>query len=64
MKIVFLDAKSIGDDIDLSGFDQLGEVVKYGFSTPEEAGERTRTQMLSLSIKYRSTSRRSAGQIT
>ena len=29
MKIVFLDAKSIGDDIDLSGFDQLGEVVKY-----------------------------------
>ena len=63
MKIVFLDAKSIGDDIDLSGFDQLGEVVKYGFSTPEEAGERT-TQMLSLSIKYRSTSRRSAGQIT
>ena len=42
MKIVFLDAKSIGDDIDLSGFDQLGEVVKYGFSTPKEAGERTR----------------------
>ena len=42
MKIVFLDAKSIGDDIDLSGFDQLGEVVKYGFSTPEEAGERTK----------------------
>lgn len=38
----FLDAKSIGDDIDLSGFDQLGEVVKYGFSTPEEAGERTK----------------------
>ncbi len=42
MKIVFLDAKTIGDDIDLSGFDELGEVVKYGFSTPEEARERTR----------------------
>ena len=42
MKIVFLDAKSIGDDIDLSGFDQLGEVVKYGFSTSEEARERTK----------------------
>lgn len=24
MKIVFLDAKTIGDDIDLSGFDALG----------------------------------------
>lgn len=42
MKIVFLDAKTIGEDIDLSEFEQLGEVVKYGFSTPEEARERTR----------------------
>lgn len=42
MKIVFLDAKTIGDDIDLSGYDRLGEVVKYGFSTTEEARERTR----------------------
>lgn len=42
MKIVFLDAKTIGDDIDLSGFDRLGEVVKYGFSTPEETRERTK----------------------
>lgn len=28
MKIVFLDAKSIGEDIDLSGFDALGEGCK------------------------------------
>lgn len=42
MKIVFLDAKTIGEDIDLSGFDKLGEVVKYGYSTSEEARERTR----------------------
>lgn len=42
MKIVFLDAKTIGDDIDLSGFNELGEVVKYGFSTPKEARERTK----------------------
>ena len=42
MKIVFLDAKTIGDDIDLSGFERLGEVVKYGFSTSEEARERTK----------------------
>ena len=29
MKIVFLDVKTIGEDIDLSYFDELGEVVKY-----------------------------------
>lgn len=40
MKIVFLDAKSIGEDIDLSGYKELGEVVKYDFSTPQEASER------------------------
>ena len=33
MKIVFLDSKTIGDDIDLSGYDQLGEVIKYDFTT-------------------------------
>ena len=42
MKLVFLDAKTIGDDIDLSGYESLGEVVKYDFSTPEQARERTR----------------------
>lgn len=31
MKIVFLDSKTIGDDIDLSEYDKLGEVVKYDF---------------------------------
>ena len=31
MKIVFLDAKTIGDDIDLSAFEKLGEVVTYNF---------------------------------
>ena len=41
MKIVFLDAKTIGDDIDLSGFDRLGEVVKYGFSRSEQVPWRT-----------------------
>ena len=40
MKIVFLDAKTIGDDIDLSGFDALGEVVKYNFTTKEQVPER------------------------
>ena len=36
MKIVFLDAKTIGEDIDLSDYDKLGQVVKYDFSTPDE----------------------------
>lgn len=40
MKIVFLDAATIGADIDLSGFDAIGEVTRYDYSTPEEATER------------------------
>ncbi len=42
MKIVFLDVKTIGEDIDLSAYEALGEVVKYGFSTTKEARERTK----------------------
>ncbi len=42
MKIVFLDVKTIGEDIDLSGYEQLGEVVKYPFSTSEEVPERVK----------------------
>lgn len=42
MKIVFLDAKSIGEDIDLSGFYEIAEVEKYDYSTAEEAYERTK----------------------
>lgn len=42
MKLVFLDAKTIGEDIDLSSYDDLGEVVKYGFSAPEEIPERVK----------------------
>lgn len=42
MKIVFLDAKTIGDDIGLSGFDALGDVVKYTFSTPADVPERAK----------------------
>ncbi len=42
MKIVFLDVKTIGEDIDLSGFEQLGEVIKYPFSAPSEVPGRIR----------------------
>lgn len=41
MKIVFLDAKTIGDDINLGKFDALGQVIKYPFSTDAQAKERT-----------------------
>ncbi|MGF0033522.1 D-2-hydroxyacid dehydrogenase [Bariatricus sp. SGI.154] len=40
MKIVFLDVKTIGEDIDLSGYEQLGKVIKYPFSTSEDIPER------------------------
>ena len=42
MKIVFLDVKTIGEDIDLSAYDALGEVVKYGFTSNEEMPERVK----------------------
>lgn len=40
MKLVFLDRKTIGDDIDLSMFQDFGEVVEYNFSTEEEVLDR------------------------
>ena len=42
MKIVFLDVKTIGDDIDLSGFEQLGEVIKFGFTRADQVAERVK----------------------
>ena len=42
MKIVFLDRKSIGDDISLKPFEDFGEVVTYGFSDPDEVPDRVR----------------------
>ncbi len=40
MKIVFLDRSTIGEDIDLSGFYALGEVVEYGFTSVAQAPDR------------------------
>ncbi|MCR5323631.1 MAG: D-2-hydroxyacid dehydrogenase [Lachnospiraceae bacterium] len=42
MKLVFLDRKTIGEDLDLTGFDRFGEVVMYDFSEPEEVPERVK----------------------
>ena len=42
MKIVFLDVKTIGEDLDLTPFEDLGEVVKYGFTSKDEMYEHTK----------------------
>lgn len=42
MKIVFLDRKTIGDDLDYSLFSEMGEVESYDFSMPEEIPERVK----------------------
>lgn len=42
MKIVFLDARTIGDDCDMEQFRRLGEVVTYDYSTVELMPERVK----------------------
>lgn len=40
MKIVFMETDTLGNDVDLSCFEQFGEVIKYSSSNPEENTER------------------------
>ncbi len=40
MKIILLDAKTLGDDIPLSVFSDIGEFVSYPTTSPEQANER------------------------
>ena len=42
MKIVFLDRKTVGDDINLAKFQEFGELVEYHFSADEEIPARVR----------------------
>lgn len=42
MKIVFLDAKSIGEDIDLSAYDCFSEVIKYDYTAAAQVPERVK----------------------
>lgn len=51
MKIVFLDTKSIGEDIELSTFDKLGEVIKYPFSALEEVPPRVKDAQVVITNK-------------
>ena len=53
MKIVFLDAKTIGEDIDLSAFGRLGDVVKYDFSNAEEIPKRVKEADVIVTNKVR-----------
>ncbi len=40
MKITLLDASTLGDDLELSGFSKYGETVIYGLTSPEELAVR------------------------
>lgn len=42
MNIVFLDRKSLGDDLDLSPFKKLGSVKEYDFTKPDETQARAK----------------------
>lgn len=42
MKIVFLEANTLGTDVDLSGFSEYGEVIRYPLSDPQRNAERVR----------------------
>lgn len=42
MNIVFLDANTLGEDIDYTPFEKLGEVIKYPFSSSEEVPRRAK----------------------
>ncbi len=41
VNIVFLDAKSVGSDIDLNRFNELGKLTLFDYTSPEEIPERT-----------------------
>lgn len=42
MKIVFLETDTLGNDINLAEFDELGEIVKYPLTTPTQAPQRVK----------------------
>ena len=42
MKIVVLDAQTVGEDVDWSGYEKQGEVVRYPYSATEEVPERVK----------------------
>ena len=51
MKLAILDAKTLGSDIDLSGFSQFGEVEIYETTKPEETLERVKDKDIVVTNK-------------
>lgn len=51
MKLVILDAKTLGNDIDLSGFSQFGEVEIFKTTKPEETLERVKDKDIVITNK-------------
>lgn len=51
MKIALLDTKTYGEDIDLSAFQQFGEVEMYKTTTPEQVRERMQSPIIVVTNK-------------
>lgn len=51
MKIVILDANTLGDDLDLSVFNALGEVEVFGFTAPEDVVKRIKDVQVIITNK-------------
>ncbi len=51
MKIVFMDIKSLGEDLDYSVFDSIGEVVKYDFTSVAEMPKRVKDATVIITNK-------------
>lgn len=53
MKITVLDAATLGEDVDLSGFSKFGETEIFKFSSPEEVGERIKNTDIAVLNKIK-----------
>lgn len=51
MKIVFMETDTLGTDVDLRQFEQLGEVIKYPCSMPQENAKRVEDADIIISNK-------------
>lgn len=51
VKICILDAKTLGNDADLSGFSKLGEVTIYDTTKPDEVADRIKEQDIVITNK-------------
>ena len=61
MRLVMLEAESLGKDMDLSGFSRFGEVTVYEKTTEEECPERVREADIVICNKVRMCSRTLSG---